>query len=94
MNDLFNEGVAVVEWLSSWLAEQGSGVRTWAFRHLYNSIIIAEIEYLLHPSRDMTERLLVLKPQNNPTLPQRHRPMGRMAFGLLCRCRRGGGNIS
>ena len=45
-------GVAVVEWLSFWLAEQGVrgsnlGLATW----------ISEIGYLLHPSRNMIERL-------------------------------------
>ena len=50
------KGAAVIEWLSSWLAEQGvdrpgskPGLATW----------ISEIGYLLLPSRDMTEKLLM-----------------------------------
>ena len=43
-------GAAVAEWLSSWLAEQGTGVRFPA-----SSLEFSEIGYLLLPSRDMAE---------------------------------------
>ena len=58
-------GAAVVEWLSSWLAEQedrGSipGLATWIFRDWFpaSPLEFSEIGYLLLPSRDMAERSL------------------------------------
>ena len=61
------EGAVVVEWLSSWLAEQEVRssipvLTTW----------ISKIGYLLLPSRDMAERLLQLRkssiqPTNQPS---------------------------
>ena len=48
-----NKEVAVVQWLSSWLAEQG----VWVSNHGV-ATLISEIGYLLLPSRDMTEILL------------------------------------
>ena len=52
-NYKLKEGVVVVEWLSSWLAEQGVPCS-----NLGLTTCISEIGYLLLPSRDMTERLL------------------------------------
>ena len=54
----------MVEWLSSWFAEQGSRV------HALDTLI-SDIQYLLLLSRNMTERLLkrskILKITRTPT---------------------------
>ena len=58
---IINEGVAMIQWLSSWLAEQGvrgsnRGLNTW----------ISELGCLLPPSRDIT--VILYKALNSPNL--------------------------
>ena len=68
----FNDGGRVVEWLSSWLVEQGvrgsiPGLATY----------ISEVGYLLLPSRDMAEiplkrRKSSIQPTIKPTIKIRY----------------------